>query len=172
MNSSPGELDASRKRHRRVGREPEAYVVRPPIRLAQSANSLCGGCFNSTRTSVAVSGRYFPERRYHGTPSQRHESMNRRRAQKVSTSESLGHVRLLPVAGVLAPHHVIGLQRAHGFEDFGLLVVHCSKVPARGRLHGQQRDNLKEMVLDHVAQASGGFVKRAALSHAEISQRA
>src|ERR1035441_5950631 len=52
-----------------------------------SAKSLCGGGFNSTKTSAAVWARYLPERRYHGTPSQRHESMKSRRAQKVSTSE-------------------------------------------------------------------------------------
>jgi hypothetical protein len=42
---------------------------------AESAKSLCGGGFNSTKTSAAVSARYLPERRYQGTPSQRHESM-------------------------------------------------------------------------------------------------
>jgi hypothetical protein len=34
-------------------------------------------------------------------------------------------------------------------------------------LHGQQRDGLEEVVLNHVAQAARGFVKRAALLHAE-----
>src|ERR1039458_4170614 len=58
-----------------------------PAGGAESAKSLCGGGFSSTRTSVAVSARYLPERRYHGTPSQRHESIKSRMAQKVSTSE-------------------------------------------------------------------------------------
>ena len=42
------------------------------------------------------------------------------------------------------------------------------KAPIGRRLHGQQRDDLEEVVLDHVAQAAGGFVKRAAILHAEI----
>jgi hypothetical protein len=46
--------------------------------------------------------------------------------------------------------------------------VHGAEVPARGWLHGKERDDLKEMVLNHVAQAAGCFVKRAALSHTEI----
>jgi len=83
------ELDASGEGNGRTGREPEAQVVgRPTFGIgAESAKSLCGGGFSSTMTSVAVSGRYLPERRYQGTPSQRHESMNSRTAQKVSTSE-------------------------------------------------------------------------------------
>ena len=109
-----------------------------------------------------MSARYLPERRYHGTPSQRQESMKSRRAQKVSTSESFATSGSVAVAGVLAAHHVVGLQRAHGLEHLGLLVVHGAKVPVGGRLHGEQRDDLEEVVLDHVAQAAGGFVKRAA----------
>jgi hypothetical protein len=37
--------------------------------------------------------------------------------------------------------------------------VHGSKVLAGRRLHGKQRDDLEEVVLDHVAQTAGGFVK-------------
>ena len=39
--------------------------MRPAIG-AESANSRCGGGFSSTSTSVTVSARYLPERRYHG----------------------------------------------------------------------------------------------------------
>ena len=46
--------------------------------------------------------------------------------------------------------------------------MHGSKAPTGRRLHGQQRDDLEEVVLDHVAQTAGGFVKRAAALHAEI----
>ena len=45
--------------------------------------------------------------------------------------------------------------------------MHGSKASAGRRLHGQQRDDLEEVVLDHVTQAAGGFVKRAAVIHAE-----
>ena len=53
-------------------------------------------------------------------------------------------------------------------KDLGFLAVHGSKVPDGRRLHGKQRDDLEEVVLDHVAQTAGGFVKRAAVLHAEI----
>jgi len=79
-------------------------------------------------------------------------------AQKVSTSDCFANVRLLPVAGVLAAHHVVRFQRAHGFEDLGFLILDGSKVPGSGRLHGKQGDDLKEVVLNHVAQTAGGFV--------------
>jgi hypothetical protein len=46
--------------------------------------------------------------------------------------------------------------------------VYGSEVPARWRLHGKECDYLEEVVLDHVAQASGGFVKRATFLHAEV----
>ena len=139
-----------------------------PFCRAESAKSRCGGGFSCTSTSAAVAPRNLPERRYHGTPAQRHESMKSRRAQKVSTSRVLRHVRLLPVAGILAAHHVVGLQRTHGEKDIGLLAVHRAKASVGRRLHGQQRDDLEKMVLDHVAQTAGGFVKRAAALHAEI----
>ena len=35
------------------------------------------------------------------------------------------------------------------------------KVLERGRLHRHQRDDLKQMVFDHIAQTSGTFVKAA-----------
>ena len=52
-------------------------------------------------------------------------------------------------------------------KDLGFLVVHCAKVPACGWFHGKEGDDLEEMILDHIAQAARGFVKRPALPHAE-----
>ena len=54
-----------------------------------SANNASGGGFSQSVTSAADVARHFPERIYQGTPPQRQESIYRRRAQKVSTSESL-----------------------------------------------------------------------------------
>ena len=81
----------------------------PAIGLHRSAKSFCGGRLSSTRISVAVVGRYFPERKYHGTPSQRHESMKSRTAQIGFNVGVLRYVRLLPVTGILAPHQIVGL---------------------------------------------------------------
>ena len=72
------------------------------------------------------------------------------------------------VAVVLAAHQVVGLQGACGFENLGFLAVHGSKVPDGRRLHGEQRDDLEEVVLDHVAQTARGFVERTAVLDAEI----
>src|SRR6185437_13414640 len=78
-----------------------------------------------------------------------------------------GYVLLLTVAGILTAHHVVGFQRTHRLEHGGLLRLHGSKIPAGRRFHGKQSHNLKKMILDDVAQAPGGLVKRAARSHAE-----
>src|SRR5579872_1738199 len=45
---------------------------------------------------------------------------------------------------------------------------YCSKVPIGRWLHGKQRDDLEKVVLDHVAQASGSFIKGAAGPDAKI----
>jgi hypothetical protein len=45
--------------------------------------------------------------------------------------------------------------------------VHGAKAPERRRLHGQKGYDLKKVILDHVAQAAGRFVKRPATVHAK-----
>ena len=72
------------------------------------------------------------------------------------------------VASVLTADQVLRRQRTHGLEHFGLLVVDGAKVPAGGRLHGKQRDDLEKVVLDHVAQASRSFIKCAAPCNPEV----
>ena len=49
-------------------------------------------------------------------------------------------------------------------EDLAFFVLYRSKASGGRRFHGQQRDDLEKVVLDDVAQAAGGFVKRAALA--------
>ena len=46
--------------------------------------------------------------------------------------------------------------------------LHGSKVPLGRGLHGKQRDDLEEVVLDDVTQTAGAFVKGPAVLHAEI----
>ena len=75
---------------------------------------------------------------------------------------------LFSVAGILGAHQILALQRTHGPKDLGFLVVDGSKVPAGRRLHGKQCDHLEEMILDHVAQTAGRFVKGSAAFHSEI----
>jgi len=72
------------------------------------------------------------------------------------------------VSSGLPAYQVVGLQRAHGLEDTGFLTVYGSKAPRGRRLHGEQRDDLEEVVLHHVAQTAGSFIKRSAAPHAEI----
>ncbi len=47
-----------------------------------------GGCLNTTRTSVWVTGRRFPVRMKNGTPDQRQFSISSRSAAYVSVAES------------------------------------------------------------------------------------
>jgi hypothetical protein len=42
-------------------------------------------------------------------------------------------------------------------EQFGFFVVDGTKIPAGGRLHGKQCDDLETMVLNHITQTAGGF---------------
>jgi hypothetical protein len=46
-----------------------------------------GGALNVTMASVAVTGSALPARTSHGTPAQRHESISKRHATKVSVSD-------------------------------------------------------------------------------------
>jgi len=69
---------------------------------------------------------------------------------------------------VLAALLVQRFQRTHSLEYSRLLCSHFGEVQARRHFHNYQCDYLKQMILDHIAQAAGGFVKRAALPHTEI----
>ncbi len=77
-------------------------------------------------------------------------------------------LRLVAVALVLPAQDVVGAQRPHRGEDIGLVAVHGLEVAARRRLHRQQRDDLEQVVLHHVAQAARAFVERAAALDAEL----
>ncbi len=78
------------------------------------------------------------------------------------------HARFLPVTGVLTTHEITWLQRSHRFEDLRLLGVDRAKIPDDRRFHGQERDNLEQVVLNHVAQAPRGLVEGAPPVHAEL----
>ncbi len=70
-----------------------------------------------------------------------------------------GH--LVPVDGpglVLAEHHVLGLDGGHRSEHLDLLVADGIGPEVDRRLHRHQREELDEVVLDHVAQRSGLLV--------------
>ncbi len=75
---------------------------------------------------------------------------------------------LVAIADILAAHQIAGVERAHRLKNLGFLVVHEAIVAAGGRLHGEQRDDLEQVVLDYVAQAAGALVKGTAAVDAEI----
>ena len=112
-------LDARADRDRHFGAEPEADVV--AVRRAPACVS--GGRFSSTTTSVVVTGRHLPARMKNGTPSQRHESIVRRTAAKVSTCESGATPVFVPVAAVLAAHQARRIERPDHAEHLDLLVA-------------------------------------------------
>src|SRR5260370_41393784 len=60
------------------------------------------------------------------------------------------------------------VQRSHRFENLRLLSVDGSKIPRDGRFHGEERDNLEQVVLNHVSQAPRGLVECTPAVHAEL----
>jgi hypothetical protein len=81
----------------------------------------------------------------------------------------VGIKRRVPCGLVLcAAHQIVRMQGSHGLKHLGLLTVYGAIALIRRRFHGQQRDDLEQVVLDNVTQAAGAFVKRAAPFHAEI----
>ena len=61
----------------------------------------------------------------------------------------------------------VGRDGPHGAQHLELLVAHGVGVEGHRRLHGDQREQLHEVRLDHVAQGPGLFVVRAAVLHAQ-----
>src|SRR5207247_9427888 len=70
--------------------------------------------------------------------------------------------------GGLTTHQSTRRQRSHRFEDLRFFGVDRAKIPRHGRFHGQERDNLEQVVLNHVAQAPRGLVKSAPAVYAEL----
>ena len=73
---------------------------------------------------------------------------------------------------VLAAHrfgeHITIAQRAQRSQDFELLVAHCIRVAARRRLHGHDAQQLKQVVLNHIAHGAGLVVEIAAAFHPKL----
>ena len=76
----------------------------------------------------------------------------------------VGDLLLAAVAGVLAAHDVVGLDRLHRPEDLELLVADRVRRERGRRLHRGERQHLHQVGDDHVAVGAGGLVElRAAL---------
>jgi hypothetical protein len=74
-----------------------------------------------------------------------------------------GHlVSLDHASDVLAPDDIVRRQRAHGRKDLRLAVADVLRGERVRRLHRDEREQLEEVVLDHVAQRAGLFVVAAA----------
>src|SRR5579863_1883467 len=102
--------------------------------------------------------------------------------QQFQGDKSLGggariHFRLRTIAveaglavgafGILATYgaheHVLLAQRLHGAQHFGLLIAHGVRVKRNRRLHGDQADELKNVIRNHVAQRAGLIIVTAAI---------
>ncbi len=74
-------------------------------------------------------------------------------------------IRHHPVA-ILSPHrqveHLIGLDRLDRAQDLALLVAHRVRLEGDRRLHGDERQQLEEVVRHHVAQRARLLVVAAA----------
>ena len=111
--------------------------------------------------SVADCARPLPTRAYHGTPAQRHESISNLAATNVSTLRIGRDARLVAVAVVLAADERGAVEGFRRGEHLDLLVLQVAGLVADGRFHRQQRDDLQQVVLEHVADRSDGVVERA-----------
>ncbi len=71
----------------------------------------------------------------------------------------VGDLLLAAVAGVLAAHDVVGLDRLHRPEDLELLVADRVRGERGRRLHRGERQHLHQVGDDHVAVSAGGLVE-------------
>ena len=121
----------------------------------KSSKRRCGGGLSSTSTSVAVDRQTLARPDVPG---------NAIPAPRVDVDAS-GTVRLdirscrdtglAPVSDVLSADDVVTRQRAHRAKDLDLLSPLVFSRKARRCIHRQQRHDLEEMVLHHIAQAAG-----------------
>ena len=102
-----------------------------------------------------------------GTPAQRHESIQRRRATKVSVSEPARTPVFVDVAAVLPSHRLGRVDRAHLLEQLDPLVAEALRARVDRRIHREQRHHLQQVVLHHVAQRADLLVELAAAFDAE-----
>ncbi len=72
---------------------------------------------------------------------------------------------------VLAAHgareHVLRRHDRHRLEDLGLLIANHVGIERNRRLHRHQRNQLEDVIGNHVAHGAGGFVIAAARFHAD-----
>src|SRR5712691_1301259 len=67
--------------------------------------------------------------------------------------------RVLPANHRLRHHFQI--ERADGLQHLQFFVAHRVGIKRGGRFHGDQRSELQDVALDHVAKRAGGFIKTA-----------
>ena len=76
--------------------------------------------------------------------------------------------RLITVAAKLTAYNIARLKRTNAFEHFCLLIPQHLGIEAGGRLHGDVRKNLQQMVLHDIAHGARLIVKLATPLDAEI----
>ena len=68
----------------------------------------------------------------------------------------------------MSAHQIVRAERPHGLEYFGRFALHGAVATVYRRLHGQQGDDLEDVVLDYIAQATRRFIKGSAPLDAEF----
>ena len=119
------------------------------------------------RTSVWVTGNSLPVRMKNGTPSQRQLSTSSRRAANVSVVESGATPGIARYPLDLAAHVFAGIGALHRLKGAEDRVLDHARVAAGGRLHGDGRDELHQVVDDNVAECADRVVEVAARLHPE-----
>src|SRR5258706_1614355 len=79
-----------------------------------------------------------------------------------------GHTILLAIAPVLTTHNIRGIERSHRLEEQRLLIANSIRVFTGGSIHREEGDQLQQMILHHIADRTGLFVKFPSTRHTKI----
>src|SRR4029077_9587014 len=78
-----------------------------------------------------------------------------------------GHAVFLPVTTKLTANKILCLQRPNSFQDLNLFVAYRFTIGSHWWLHRQVRQDLKQVILNHVANRAGLIIERAAALNSE-----
>ena len=160
LHPRPGALAVERERHPRLVGEVEGEVVGPlGAGVGAGREHRERRLLERDRDDPGPLGELLP-----GAQVERHPrpapvvDLDLERHERLGVGV-VGGVRMLAVAGVLAPDDVVRLDRAHRAEHLELLVADRVGRERGRRLHRHERQHLHQVGDDHVAVGTGGLVE-------------
>ena len=127
-----------------------------------------GVALKTTRTSVTVSGSDLPARMKKGTPDQRQLSISIRQSAERFRLRTARDAVDVEVPAVLPPDVPRRVGFGHRHEHVPLAVVDHVFAASSRRLHGDEAQDLEEVVLHDVAHRADGVVEMAAIGDPEV----